>query len=138
VENVIKWEVNPEWRSISQPAAGDVVQLKFEEYLFNAKYIESIEENEIQVKIKTILYSPVYPIQSGSGDFTQLIAKKVMVKPEQIWKLFQKHRNMKFDNPTTNNTEAEVSLPIVIGEAVTAVLASINVVPSAAVSETIV
>ncbi len=116
---MLKWEVNPDWRSISQPTTGDVVQLKFEEYLFNAKYVESMEENEIQVKINTIFYSPVYPIQTGSGEITNLIATKVIVKPEQIWKLIQNPRNLKLKNLTENHTETVISVPLVSDEVTT-------------------
>jgi len=90
----MKWEVNPDWRSISQPTTGDVVQLKFEEYLLNANYVESIRENEFQVKIKTIFYSPIDPLRACCEEITKLIATRVIVKPEQIWKLIQKPRNM--------------------------------------------
>jgi hypothetical protein len=109
---MLKWEVNPDWRSLSIPTTGDFVQLKFEEYLINAKYIESFEENEIQVKIKTILYTPVNPIQTGNGEITQLIARKVIVKQEQIWKLIQNPRNLKITHLTQDGTEAVKALPV--------------------------
>jgi hypothetical protein len=109
---MLKWEVNPDWRSLSIPATGDIVQLKFEEYLFNAKYVESLQENEIQVKIKTILYTPVNPIQTGNGEITKLIATRVIVKPEQIWKLIQNPRNMKITHLTPDGTEAIKALPV--------------------------